>query len=282
MVNIRPQKKRRLGRKGNRFRKPRRVIPWRRLLIGGLWGTMAMASLAMVVAVAYFAGQMLFASDYFKVDRILVENNSRIGRDEILALSDIRAGSNIFELDLKRVSHRIEENPWISSAKVRRLFPDQLVIRVEERVPRAIVGLDCLYYLDASGHVFKQLEKGDRLDFPMVTGIDRQVLLEGGESVRQQLSEVLELLDMLQGRRVFGIDDVSELSLDDTTGITLYTCRGGVPVRMGHNDFEVKLNSLERIYPQLRTRLGSIDYIDLNVSRRIIVKLDAGNVRGKG
>jgi cell division protein FtsQ len=282
MANIKKPKKRRLRRKGNRFRKPRRIIPWRRLLIGGLWGTMALASLAMVVAVAYFAGQMLFASDYFKVDRILVENNHRIGRDQILALSDIRAGTNIFELDLARVSRRIEENPWISRAKVRRLFPDQLVIKVEERVPKAIIRLDYLYYLDASGHVFKRLERGDRLDFPVVTGIDRQALLDAEESTLRQLDEVLKLLDMLQERSIFGMDNVSELRFEDTAGITLYTCSGGVPVRIGKDDFEAKLDRLEKIYPQIRTRLGLIDYIDLNVTRRIIVKLDAGNVRGKG
>lgn len=111
MVNVGPSKKRRKSRKGNHFRKQRRVIPWRRLLIGSLWGTMALASLSMVVAVAYFAAQMLFASDYFKVEQIRVENNRRISREEILALSDINPGTNIFELDLGRISTRIEENP---------------------------------------------------------------------------------------------------------------------------------------------------------------------------
>lgn len=251
-------------------------------MIGALWGTMALASLGMVVAVACFAGQMLFASDYFKVERIQVENNRRIGREEILALSDICPGTNIFELDLERVSTRIEKNPWIASARVRRMFPDQLVIRVDERIPKAIVRLDFMYYLDASGHVFKRLEKGDRLDFPVISGVDRQALLEGNEATLSQIDKALRLLDRLDGRKIFAIDDVSELSLDDTTGITLYTCIGGVPVRMGHDDYNSKLNRLEKIFPQLKTRLGLIDYIDTNVTRRIIVKLDAGELRGKG
>lgn len=282
MVNIATPKKQRLKRKGNRFKKRRRIIPWRRLLIGALWGTMALASVSMVVAVACFAGQMLFASDYFKIEQIRVENNRRISSEEILALADIRAGTNIFELDLERVSSRIGENPWIAGAKVRRLFPDQLVIRVDERTPRAIVRLDFLYYVDASGEIFKRLERGDRLDYPVLSGIDRQALLERNESTMRQLDEALGLLAALEGRKVFGPADVSELSLDDRGGITLYTCNGGVPVRMGYNDFDAKLNRLEKIFPQLKTRLGIIDYIDLNVARRIIVKLDTGEVRGKG
>lgn len=257
-------------------------MPWRRLLIGALWGTMALGSLTMVVAAAYFAAQMLFASDYFKVEQILVENNHRISREEILALSDIHPGTNIFELDLGRISTRIGENPWIAAAKVRRLFPNQLVIRVEERTPKAIVRLDYLYYMDTSGQIFKRLERGDKLDFPVVSGIDRQALLARNEATMRHLETVLKVFASLDGRKVFGFSDVSELSLDDTGNITLYTCNGGVPVRIGQSDFDSKFNRLEKIFSQLKTRLSFIDYIDLNVTRRIIVKLDAGNVRGRG
>jgi cell division protein FtsQ len=282
MVNIGPAKKRLKSRKGNHFRKQRKVIPWRRLLIGALWGTMALGSLTMIVAVAYYAAQMLFASDYFKVEQIRVEDNRRISREEILALSDIHPGTNIFELDLGRIGTRIEENPWIASAKVRRMFPNQLVIRVAERTPRAIVCLDYLYYLDASGQIFKRLERGDRLDFPVISGIDRQALLARNEATMRHLDTILGVLESLDRRKVFGVGDVSELSIDDTGSITLYTCNGGVPIRMGQNDFDSKLNRFEKIFPQIKTRLSFIDYIDLNVTRRVIVKLDAGNVRGKG
>ncbi len=282
MVNIGPAKKRLKSRKGNHFRKQRKVIPWRRLLIGALWGTMALGSLTMIVAVAYYGAQMLFASDYFKVEQIRVEDNRRISREEILALSDIHPGTNIFELDLGRIGTRIEENPWIASAKVRRMFPNQLVIRVAERTPRAIVCLDYLYYLDASGQIFKRLERGDRLDFPVISGIDRQALLARNEATMRHLDTILSVLESLDRRKVFGVGDVSELSIDDTGSITLYTCNGGVPIRMGQNDFDSKLNRFEKIFPQIKTRLSFIDYIDLNVTRRVIVKLDAGNVRGKG
>lgn len=282
MVNIGSTKKRRKSRKGNHFSKQSRGFPWQRLLIGSLWGTVTVAILSMVAAIAYFAAQMLFASDYFKVELVRVENNRRISSEEILALSDINPGTNIFDLDLGRISTRIEENPWISTAGVRRLFPNQLVIRVAERIPKAIVRLDYLYYLDAQGQVFKRLERGDRLDFPVISGIDRQELLERNEATLHRLEVVLGLIENLDRRKVFSTSDVSELSLDDTGSITLYTCNGGVPVRMGKKNFDSKLDRLEKIFPQLKTRLSFIDYIDLNVTRRIIVKLDAGDVRGKG
>jgi cell division protein FtsQ len=271
-----------LKRKGNRFRKKPRSMRWRRLLGRCLWGTMALISLAMLTGLACMVGQALVASDYFRVREVRVENQRRISREDILALSDIRAGSNIFELDLERIGEAIEANPWIASAQVSRVFPDQVHICVQERQPRAIVRLDYLYYLDASGEIFKMLEHGDRLDFPVISGIDRQELLDRPARTRCRLGEALSLLDNLAARSVFGLKQVSELLLDDRAGIILYTCRGGVPVRIGRSAFGTKLDQLERIYPDLKTRLTAIEYIDLNVAQRVIVKLDAGDVRGKG
>ena len=40
-----------------------------------------------------------------------------------------------------------------------------------EREPVAVVNIGCLYYLDSNGELFKPLTEGDRLDFPVITGI---------------------------------------------------------------------------------------------------------------
>ena len=62
-----------------------------------------------------------------------------------------------------------------------RVFPREVVIPVHERVPQAIINLGYLYYVDGGGEIFKVLSSDDRLDFPVITGIDRQFLLENPE-----------------------------------------------------------------------------------------------------
>ena len=52
------------------------------------------------------------------------------------------------------------------------------------------------------------------------------------------------------------------------------TLQGGVPVRIGFDDFEDKLARLERIYSEIESRLSVTQYIDLNAADRVIVKLD--------
>jgi cell division protein FtsQ len=170
----------------------------------------------------------------------------------------------------------------VASAQVERVFPDAVVIRLQERQPRAIIHLGYLYYVDSDGEIFKMLDAGDRLDYPLISGVDRQFLLDKPEQARELLQGALGLLAELRQRQVFGIDQVSELQVDPQVGLTLYTYRGGVPVLFGQNGYRTKLDRLERIYRELQPRLSVIDYIDLNVVERVIVKLDGDRNRGRG
>ncbi len=266
----------------NRRKKKKQPLPWKQLLTGLLRTTVFVGSAAFLLVGLVLAGRVLLASGLFAVTTIQVENNQRLSREELLALSDIAPGTNIFDLDLKMIGSKISENPWIVSARVERSFPDQVKIIVEERQPQAIVQLGYLYYVDYNGEIFKMLEAEDRLDYPLISGIDRQLLLDRPEQGRELLLGALGLLSELKDRRIFGLDQVSELRVDPQEGITLYTYRGGVPVRFGQNGYRTKLDRLERIYQDLKPRLAAINYIDLNVVERVIVKLESQRSGGRG
>jgi cell division protein FtsQ len=75
---------------------------------------------------------------------------------------------------------------------------------------------------------------------------------------------------------------VSEIHLDSRRGIALYTYRSAVPVYLGEEDYAAKLDRLERIYKELEPRLAVLEYIDLQVPDRIIVRRDAGTASTGG
>lgn len=266
----------------NRRKKQKQPLPWKQLLARLLRVTVFCGSVAFVLFGAVLIGRLLLVSGYFAVTTVRVENNQRLLQEEVLALSDIEQGSNIFDLDLDMIGGKIEENPWVASARVERVFPNEVTIHVEERQPQAIIRLGYLYYVDIDGEIFKMLDAGDRLDYPLISGIDRQLLLDNPEQSRELLLGALGLLAELGERRVFGLDQVSELRVAPQEGITLYTYLGGVPVRFGQNGYSTKLDRLERIYRELQPRLAAIDYIDLNVVERVIVKLESHRNRGRG
>ncbi len=268
--------------KRNRLLEEREPRDWKKIFHRALRLAVFSFSAILVVAGGTLSAQVILDSGYFHISSIRVENAARVGEEEIVALSDIRLGSSIFSLDLAMIGAKIEENPWIAQAAVERLFPSEVVIRVRERVPKAIINLGYLYYVDGEGEVFKVLGGGDRLDFPVITGLDRTEMLQDPEPPRRKLREAMALLLELEGREVFNLAQVSEIHIDEVEGFRLYTNRGGVPVRFGHRGFRQKLDRLERIYPELEPSLQALKYIDLNVADRIIVKLDNRRRTGRG
>ena len=86
----------------------------------------------------------------------------------------------------------------------------------------------------------------------------------------------------LAKRTIFTLDQVSEIHIDDDNGVVLSTYRSGVPVQLGFNGFEKKLDRLEQIYADLEPKLPVLKGIDLNVTDRVIVKIDQKFTSGKG
>jgi cell division protein FtsQ len=267
--------------KSNKRKLEKQPRDWKKVFHRLLRIVIASGSGFLLASGALLTAQMLLESGYFGVRKVRVEQQVRVSEGEILDASDIKIGDSLFDLDLYMIGRKIEEHPWIARADVERSFPDQVVIRVDERKARAIVDLDYLYYVDRGGEVFKMLESGDELDYPVITGITRQYLLDNPEQSHNSLILALQLIDELDNRTSFNLADVSEVHYDEQEGLILYTQTGGVPVLLGKQGFAVKLNRLEKIYQDLEPRLLALKYIDLNVTDRVIVKVDTKRPVGR-
>jgi cell division protein FtsQ len=260
--------------KPNRKKKQQKPLNLRKILHRTLRVAVLCFSGALVIIGLGLSVQLLVASDLFRIDQVNIIGGSQLRQENILALSDIQTGISTFALDLEMIGSKIEENPWVRSARVERIFPRQVNIVVEERVPAAIVNLGYLYYLDRSGEVFKVLGAEDSLNFPVVTGFERSDLLANPRLGQEHLKKIVALIDDLEKRSSFNLSQVSEIHQEKNGGLTLFTVTGGVKVKLGEGRLTDKLNRLERIYAQLKPRLELLDYIDLNVDKRIIVRIE--------
>ena len=267
--------------KTNRRKQEKQARDWKKLFHRTLRVCIASGSGFLLASGALLTAQMLLESGYFGVKQVRVEHQVRVSEGDILDASDIEIGDSLFDLELHMIGRKIEERAWIARAEVERSFPDQVVIRVVEREARAIIDLDYLYYVDRAGEVFKMLDAGDELDYPVITGIDRQYLLDNPDKTQDSVNLALQLMDALESRTLFNLDDISEIHFEEQEGLVMHTRIGGVPVRMGKQGFDTKLNRLESIYDDLEPRLMALKYIDLNVTDRVIVKLDVKRTAGR-
>jgi cell division protein FtsQ len=281
MQDFKPQRPNKV--RGNRRAKVKKAPrDWKKFFHRGLRLVLFTGSLALLVGGVGLAAHLISTSGFFHIDSVRVVNQNRVSEADILARSDVRTGTSIFRLDLDLIGRKIAENPWIARARVERVFPREVIIHVEEHQPRAIVHVDYLYYVDAAGEIFKVLDPEDSLAYPLITGLERQQLLDKPQESKALLLDALALIAELEPRPTFNLEDVSEVHIDAADGLALFTYRNGVPVRLGFGSFAGKLDRLEQIYADLEPRLSVLKYIDLNVMERVIVKVDKPKAIGKG
>ena len=267
------QKKSKKARQ-NRLKKQKKPLNWRKLLHRGLRVGVAVFSAALLLIGGFFVTQLLLASDLFRVDQITVQGNDRLTEQQVEALSDIQININTFSLDLGLIGRKIEENPWVQKADVQRIFPRQVVISLTERTPVAIINLGYLYYLDDQGEVFKVLDAADSLDYPIITGFNYDKAQDHDTEYALKLRQIVALLADLSRRDLFSLAQVSEIHHEAGGGYSLFTLEGGVKVKLGYDEHSRKLDRLERIYAQLQPKLQMLDYIDLNVEEKVIVRIE--------
>jgi cell division septal protein FtsQ len=237
-------------------------------------GTIALglAGIAFLSGVLYVGYRSLGSATFFKLKNIEVSGTKHISRDEILALAGVEPGRDLARMNLKQMGEQLARNPWAETVRIHRYFPDRVSITVTEREPLAVVNMGFIYYLDKKGTIFKVLNQGDRLDYPVITGFNEEELASNPAGTKEALKTTCELLQVLREKGSFILADVSEIHYDKGYGFTLFTNSGALPVKVGSGDFAAKVDRFARIYRDLMAQRPALQYIDLDYIDKIVVK----------
>ena len=173
---------------------------------------------------------------------------------------------------LKDVAKRLESHPWIDHVKVRKVFPNKILIQVEERKPIAILQLEELYYIDPKGVIFSPVGDRDEYNYPFLTGLTREVLEKESAEAKHLITKALELLRIADKEKISPLEEISEIHMEKTFGIQCFTQTEGVEVRMGWDHFGEKLKRLSLIWSDLQKRGWSAASIDCSDLKRMVVK----------
>lgn len=89
----------------------------------------------------------------------------------LLTAIGVQPGGSLIGFDAVRARNILENLDWIESAKVQRLFPNQLTVEVREREPFAIWQRGQAYYvIDRAGAAMSGLDAVQMVRLPLVTG----------------------------------------------------------------------------------------------------------------
>jgi cell division septal protein FtsQ len=256
----------------NKIKVQRKPIDWGKYLRPLRRYALAAAGISLAVGIVFAACRAVSSATFFRLRNIEVSSAKRLTRGEILALAGVEVGQDMARMNLKRMGEQLAQNPWVETVRIHRYFPDRFSITISEREPLAIVNMGFIYYMDKKGTVFKVLNQGDRLDYPVVTGFSEEEINSNPAGTRDALKTTCELLGILREKGAFILADVSEIHYDKGYGFTLFTSSGALPVKIGSGDFTAKVDRLARIYRELMAQRSILQYIDLDYNDKIVVK----------
>ena len=223
-------------------------------------------------------------SSFFRVKAVRVEGCARVPSQEVLSSLALDPDSNILLLDLSALSARAESNPWIQEASICRCLPHTLLVKVQERRPAGILVADKPYLISEDGVILARLHGQDGLEMPLIRLATPQGVLRVGDLVQVGLFQRGSTIwrDLSQtlgaGAQVREVCQAKDGSLSVRLG-------GRMPsLRLRPESAEEQFARLREVLMRYGTDLGSLGYIDLRFSGKVILKSagTGGEEIGKG
>lgn len=165
--------------------------------------------------------------------------------------------ASFLQINLSGMRQELEQMPWIAHAEVRRVWPDQIMIRLEEQLPVARWGDEAL--LNNAGHAFAPRESANYQHLPRLAGPQR--------AQRQVMQQYQVLSQML---RPLGFSIIA-LEMRERGSWYLRTSQG-IDLLLGRDHIVDKMRRFAAIYEKaLKAQQPNIARIDLRYPNGLAV-----------
>jgi len=211
-------------------------------------------------------GEYFLLHPYFSVRHLKVKGTTKI--EEVAEIAGIKVGISIWEINLSDVEGQVRKLPWVKKVIARREFPDRIVIELTEHEPKGIVVIRGRpYYTDGEGVIFKQIEAGEKVSYPVITGLTDKDFLSGARSTHQKIHRALRIADIFEKSWLA----LSQIHFLPDGNVVLYPMAFRVPVLIGDGDWQRKLRRLEQVASSWRGQEDHLASLDLRFNDMVVL-----------
>lgn len=179
--------------------------------------------------------------------------------ETLLSAVGVQPGGSLIGFDAVQARNILQNLDWVQSAKVQRLFPNQLVVEVKEREPFAIWQRGQAYYvIDKAGAAMSGLEASQMVRLPLVTGEGANVA--AAELVNQLAAYPDLMLQVKAAARV------------GSRRWTLYM-DNGITVQLPERDWQQAIATADQLNKTQHILARGIRSLDLRLQGRVTVEV---------
>jgi cell division protein FtsQ len=216
-----------------------------------------------------FANYLINETEMFELKNIKIVGNKYLEEEEILSLSEIKTGVNLFDIETDSVASKILKNKYFEGVSINRSLPSSLIISVQERQPVAYLIDGNIYMVDQTAIILLKKPSMPEYNLPIITGLSVPNLLAD----RTPLLEVLDLLSKVKKIDPELVQFISEIHSESKAAPCFYLIRGGAKVDLGYDSIHQKIYILSEFIKSngMINQLDKIKKIDLKFTDRVVV-----------
>ena len=204
--------------------------------------------------------QTVTASSFFDMKKVEVRGISRVSREDIERIVRIQTERNgVWNAELEQIKADVEKLNFVKTAVVSRILPDGVLVRVEERMPRAVVRLNAGdFWVDDDAIIVGTVGKNENRPPFVLRGWSE----EKSEKAQKENQERVKLFSkILEEWKTLGIEkQVEVLNLSDFQDLKAIVedSNEKVEIYLGKEDFGKRL---QRALPYIEGKGKTINYI---------------------
>ena len=229
------------------------------LLGAGLLGAERGGQLDAVTAQYGGVGDWIACTLRLGVRMVTVSGATHMSERKILAIAGVDDKKSLPFFDVAQARARLEAEPLIKQASVRKLYPNQIVIEIVERTPYAVWQKDGdVRAIAADGAPIDEVNDGRYADLPFVVG-------EGANGRVREFVALLDAMDELKPRVEAGV-------LVDQRRWNL-RLKSGIDIKLPESDPEAAIAELLILQRQSRILEKDVLALDFRVPGRVFARL---------
>ena len=182
-----------------------------------------------------------------------------MSESRILSIAGISPKNSLPFFDVAAARARLEADPLVKQASVRKLYPNQIMIDIVERTPYGVWQKDGqVYAIAADGAPIDEVRDGRYADLPFVVG-------EGANKRVREFTALLDAMDELKPRVEAGV-----LVGQRRWNLKL---KSGIEVKLPEADPQAAIATLLRLQRQSRILDQDVLALDLRTPGRVFARL---------
>ncbi len=199
-----------------------------------------------------------FHNEYFPITDVKVFGIHHVNHEELQNLILPFISKGFFRLDLAEIKEQILQLAWVNEVTVQRVWPDKVMISLNEKNPVARWNDESL--LSDSGEIFTPSHDTYPSDLPQFVG-------PSGEQLKliRYYAKINNLFSPLHFK-------IARLELLPLQGWNI-TLTNGIKLNAGYKDILTRISHFVKVYPKIvGAREADVEYIDLRYPNGMAVR----------